>query len=269
MNILERKELLYYLLFTEGDEKLFKDREDFVKKLDLSDKELLEIKMCAVTTRTLISYVDYSIEEISKRNHEVSSILEDSSRQIALILGNKEQLYEKWMMEWWDDEKKYRMNFILPKASSNVSVYATQFNADTSNEVALPDKYLKFSTRGLATLIPAHLRQYYNGVFTVNVTFGKNSISSIPVNDVGPWNENDNYWDNLITSNKRRTFTDLSHYMPEAYAAFYNDYNDGKCEFGWNVTNPAGIDLCMTVAKLLGFSTNGSGFVNVNMSKLP
>lgn len=269
MNQLEKKELLYYLLFTEGDEKLSKDRDAFIKALTLSSEELSELKMCAVSSRTLISYVDHSIEDTVKRNNEVSAILADTSHKVALILGEKEQQYEKWMTEWWDTEKKYRMDFIEPKASSSVSVYATQYNADTSNEVALPDKYLKFSTRGWTAEIPAHLRQFYNGTFTVNITFGNNTKSSIPVYDVGPWNRNDNYWDSLITSNPRRDYTDLSQYMPEAYAAYYNNYNGGKNDNDRIVTNPAGIDLCLTVAKSLGFSTNGSGWVTVNMSKLP
>lgn len=269
MNALERKELLYYLLFTEGDEKLSKDRDAFIKTIGLSDAELSDLKTCAVTTRALVSYVDYHVDETAKRNQDISDILAGNSRQVALVLGEKEQAYEKWMLDWWEAERKYRKNFISPKDSSSVSVYATQYNAETSNEVALPDKYVKFATRGWTSDIPKDLRTIYSGSYSVSVTYGQTTKSSVPVYDVGPWNTNDNYWDASDGTNPRREFTDLDQYEPEAYAAFYDDYNDGKDSRGRNVTNPAGIDLCLTVAKALGFSKNGSGWVTVDMSSLP
>ncbi len=273
MEALAKKELLYYLLFTEGDKKLAEDRCNFKKSLGLSDTELSELKMSAANTRVLVSYADYSAQDVAKRNQEVAKILENGVRQVDLILADKKEQYEAWMKEWWDAEKKYRTDdingFNATTSKSSVSVYATQYNAETSNEVALPDKYVKFATRGWTSDIPEDLQNTYSGEYKVKVTNGKTSKSSIPVYDVGPWNTNDNYWDSATASNPRREFTDLAQYTPEAYAAFYNDYNDGKDSRGRTVTNPAGIDLCLTVAKALGFSSNASGWVTVDMSSLP
>jgi len=53
MEALKTKELLYYLLFTEGDEKLAKDQENFKRELELSEKTYSELKMSALSTRNL------------------------------------------------------------------------------------------------------------------------------------------------------------------------------------------------------------------------
>jgi len=58
----------------------------------------------------------------------------------------------------------------------------------------------------------------------------------------------------------------LERFVPEAWAAFKKDYNNGKDGSGRVVTNPAGIDLCLTVAKSLGFAANASHWVYVDMS---
>lgn len=276
MEELKTKELLYYLLFTEGDEKLEKDREDFKCSLELSDETYLALKMSAVSTRNIISYIDHNEEDVEKRNAEVLNVLKKGVDETAVILSEKFDLYNAWMKKWWDAEKQYRremeQNVIEKQAGdtkSKVYVYATQFNAETSNEVALPDKYVKFATRGWTSDIPEKLRKYYNRKFTVAVTYNSTTKKSIPVNDVGPWNTNDNYWDSATADNPRRKFTNLKRFVPEAQAAFQDDYNNGKDASGRIVTNPAGIDLCLTVAKALGFSSNASHWVYVNMSDLP
>ena len=75
MEALKTKELLYYLLFTEGDEKLAKDQENFKRELELSEETYSELKMSALSTRNLISYIDRHEESIETRNDEVLDIL--------------------------------------------------------------------------------------------------------------------------------------------------------------------------------------------------
>lgn len=75
--------------------------------------------------------------------------------------------------------------------------------------------------------------------YQVRITHLKTSVV-VPIWDVGPWNTNDNYWD---TPDQRERWQDLPQCRPEAQAAYENKYNDGKDEFGRQVTNPAGIDL--------------------------
>jgi hypothetical protein len=61
-----------------------------------------------------------------------------------------------------------------------------------------------------------------------------------PVWDVGPWNTKDDYWNPAAT---RQSWKDLPQGKPEAQAAYENNYNGGRDEFGRDVANPAGIDL--------------------------
>jgi hypothetical protein len=61
-----------------------------------------------------------------------------------------------------------------------------------------------------------------------------------PVWDVGPWNTRDDYWNPAPT---RQEWHDLPQGLPEAQAAYKNDYNGGKDQFDRKVLNPAGIDL--------------------------
>jgi hypothetical protein len=68
------------------------------------------------------------------------------------------------------------------------------------------------------------------------------------VRDVGPWNEDDNYWDlsewlNIGDGPYRRKFDELSICMPEARAAFEKDFNNGRDQFDREVLNPVGVDL--------------------------
>ena len=59
-----------------------------------------------------------------------------------------------------------------------------------------------------------------------------------PVWDVGPWNTKDNYWDA-----EREIFKDLHRFTPQVNAAFFDNYNDGKDQYGRLVLYPAAIEL--------------------------
>lgn len=134
---------------------------------------------------------------------------------------------------------------------SSQYVYATQYDAFTDREASLPDKYLKFANRGWSY-------EYPNPPYTINI---RSKVVGQPeywaynvlVREVGPWNENDNYWDSATGSNPRRIFTDLPLGKPEAEAAYFDNYNNGLDEFDRTVLNPAGVDLSPDVANELGF----------------
>lgn len=61
----------------------------------------------------------------------------------------------------------------------------------------------------------------------------------LPVWDVGPWNIDDNYWD----PPEKRRWKGLPQGIPQAAAAYYNDYNHGLDGKGREVRSPAGIDI--------------------------
>ena len=61
-----------------------------------------------------------------------------------------------------------------------------------------------------------------------------------PVWDVGPWNIKDNYWD---APEARVTGKGLPRGWPAAQAQFFDHFTGGISDKGYNVSNPAGIDL--------------------------
>jgi hypothetical protein len=79
-----------------------------------------------------------------------------------------------------------------------------------------------------------------------------------PVFDVGPWNTRDDYWN---PSNVRENWQNLPQGKPEATAAYYQNYNGGRDQFGRQVANPAGIDLADGTWANIGMTNND--FVNV------
>jgi hypothetical protein len=79
-----------------------------------------------------------------------------------------------------------------------------------------------------------------------------------PVFDVGPWNTRDDYWN---PSNIREMWQNLPQGKPEATAAYYQNYNGGRDQFGRLVSNPAGIDLADGTWANIGMS--GNDFVDV------
>lgn len=98
----------------------------------------------------------------------------------------------------------------------NEIVWATSFvqtslpdglNPTTSPYVALPDAYLKYANWGEISLIPSIYQSFYapGGTtthWTVNVALGGGMriTPNVLITDVGPWNEDDNWWDPNGTS---------------------------------------------------------------------
>nr|WP_232327940.1 hypothetical protein [Kibdelosporangium sp. MJ126-NF4] len=126
-----------------------------------------------------------------------------------------------------------------PKASTRAltyRVYATReglVGGKTANGhiIAQRDHFAALpSRRGLS---PKN-----SGTYTVRVCAANGRCAWAPVWDVGPWNTRDDYW-----NHPRQEWQDLPQGTPQAQAAFQNDYNAGRDQFGRDVRNPAGIDL--------------------------
>ncbi len=121
-------------------------------------------------------------------------------------------------------------------------VFATQYIGYTSYEVALPHQKLKF-----------------DGGYKVRLRRG-DLLARAPVKEVGPWNTRDNYWASL---RYRDMWDDLPRCMPEAQAAYFDNYNGGKDQFGRTVLNPAGVDLTPSVARKLGLAKYQNAWIYV------
>lgn len=212
--------------------------------------------------QTAITAIDY--------NGRLKTIL--ASSQTGLKNQLSETAYTK-LVEWLNQQWQLfvaQRNAIRSTSSSPSTIstnaltetcqvfdlFATR-STYTDYSADLPDKYVKFANRGL---------EYAKGythtiIYSITVKYDTTIVPNVVVTDV-VWNHNDNYWNTITdTVHPRRMFTDLPHGMPEAEAAFYDNYNGGKNEFGQEVTNPAGLNVSQQVADLLGIG--GSAWIEV------
>ncbi len=139
------------------------------------------------------------------------------------------------------------------------TVFATQYLAETEYEVALPDWKIKFANRDWS-----HEAGYERNDYKVKLVRGGYTVPQVIVWDVGPYNIDDNYWNPAGGSPRpRRLFVDLPQGMPEAQAAYYDNYNGGKDQYGRTVVVPTALDLAPAVAADLGLGYLQNDWITV------
>lgn len=143
-------------------------------------------------------------------------------------------------------------------AARTYSIYATRFNAD-SYIVALPDGCLKIANGGNHLCDDSGYATGQN--YSVRLKY--KDTTTAKVGDSGPWNVDDNYWSGVGEPQPRRLFPDLPAGMPEAQAAFFDNYNNGKDQFGRTVTAPFGIDLNREVSIDIGLNPGVNDWIDV------
>ncbi len=183
---------------------------------------------------------DYD-EEVKKAVAETKSTIKD------LLPKERESDLASWVDGQWQQEgAEFRASgettFEASATSVRCRVFATQYHGYTRYEVALPHKKLKF-----------------DGGFRVRLRRGDHRARA-PVKEVGPWNLRDNYWQ---SRRYRDMWDDLPRCKPEAQAAYFNNYNGGRDQFGRKVLNPAGVDLTPRVARRLGLRKYQNAWIYV------
>ena len=206
--------------------------------------------------------------EAVRFNDQVREITLTTEVELARALDERQSDFDVWLAERWrqEVEEHGRRGSAAGAQALTHKVYATQYLAYTNYEVAIPDKYIKFANLGLKP--PAEWGPtpagYEGSNYAVNLRLGGTDVSRVKVLDVGPWNIDDNYWNIPSASVRpRRLFPDLPRGMPEAQAAFFDDYNGGFDQYGREVLNPAGIDLAPAVAADLGLDYLQNGWIEV------
>ena len=125
-------------------------------------------------------------------------------------------------------------------------VYATQYRGHTLREVALP-----------------HRKPKIRGGYKVRIRPGGSSDRGrVKVKEVGPWNTYDNWY---ARRKHRDMWRNLPRGLPEAQAAYFDNFNRGRDEFGRKVLNPAGIDLTPRFAREIGLKKYESAWVYVRV----
>lgn len=165
----------------------------------------------------------------------------------ALLPKDKRSELQAWVDSQWQQEKtEYQASgdtaYEISAQGKTCTVFATQYIGYTRYEVALPHKKMKFE-----------------GGYRVRLRIGDRRIRA-PIKEVGPWNIKDDYWE---IRKYRDMWKNLPRCKPEAEAAYFDNYNQGKDQFGRKVLNPAGVDLTPRVARKLGLRKYENHWVNV------
>lgn len=198
---------------------------------------------------------------LSGYNWQVEKILRETDRALKSDLAP--DVYFR-LRNWFDShwlEEVARRGLASQKAfARSYEIYATRYDSGGAYTVALPDKCLKFSNAGnhLCDDMGYAVGQNY----TVFLSYKKGTAATVL--ESGPWNVDDNYWSGWGDPQPRRMFADLALGMPEAQAAFFNNYNGGVDQFGRKVTAPYGIDLARQVSIDIGLQPGVNDWITVS-----
>jgi len=274
-------------LFTTADDKIKNDLQILFNYLDLNSEEQNKLKELGLYEAKFIYEIkkkDYEWRDKNKGssndkkdihstniNKKLVDLQSEIDESVEDILEDEYAKFREWTRNWWKKEIQFRgkkrkeLMQIGPALEVTCYVFATQFDLP-SVAVALPDKYIKFANLNWP-ILDSYGDWYQNSTYYVTVIRDE-YILEAPVMDVGPWNEDDNYWNYAEWFSEgfppyRRMFDELSLCMPEARAAFERNYNNGLDQFGRQVLNAAGIDLTFEAAEKLGLGFLENAWVTV------
>ena len=228
--------------------------EEFQKEFGLSDEEMQKVLAVVHEEDGALDKEYEESDQIVEANEDASETKIESKiaasdfdekvkKAIATANSDVEKLLPKgqadglgpWVDEQWQAESaEYEAaseaTYQASSTGYSCRVWLSYYKGSTTYEVALPHKKVKFS-----------------GGRKVRITdIRKGTSARAPVKDSGPWNIRDNYWK---APRDRSMWQDLPRCVPEAQAAFFDNYNRGKDQFGREVGNPAGIDITPAVAR--------------------
>ncbi|WP_206812457.1 hypothetical protein [Paradesulfitobacterium ferrireducens] len=263
--------------------------------------------------KEILSQMETELQKITGRNYK--SFLEALKNKYRETSSSS--FIEKLKANSIDQSDSISIQVTNPKYFVWASSYSqSSFPKNWPNYpdyVALPDAYLKFANwtyygSDWSTGIPSAYKPYYsNAPYSVWVSKDDSTYYNATVIEVGPWNEDDNWWDptNSPTTSIqpngtlwRRvyyyllykhdgtykptgTFTSsnppyaLGNMVPEAEDAYDVGYNGGngawtRAPYYYSpVGNRAGIDISPELSRDLGWTYPSSGWVWVKPGNLP
>jgi hypothetical protein len=231
-----------------------RNTEKFQKEFGLSDEKMHEV-----------------LAVVREENNALSREYEESDQIVEANEGASEKEIKNKIAASDFDEKvkqavartKSDVKKLLPKGKGDdLGPWVDeQWQAETATYTAASADTYQASSVGYSCKVWAtyygHKRDYwvalphwkvrFSGGRQVRVTdIQKGTSARAPVQDTGPWNTRDNYW---RPSRYRSMWKDLPRCTPEAAAAYHDNYNRGKDQFGREVLNPAAIDITPGVAR--------------------
>lgn len=194
-------------------------------------------------------------------NARVMEIVRDSQRSLQSSLSpNTYTGLEEWVTHRWEVERLLHGSPIQAEGPRTFRIFATRYDSGGGYTVALPDQCVKFSNAGNSVCAEDGYQLGWN--YNVFLSYKKSTAAAVL--ESGPWNIDDNFWAALNDPTPRRMFADLPLGMPEAQAAYFNNYNGGVDQFGRVVTAPFGIDLARQVSIDIGLQPGTNDWIDVS-----
>lgn len=196
----------------------------------------------------------------------VAALAAEERADAEALLGARVDCFLDRLDEGWQEDRRRGVarlaSYPGPSYTTvtlTYNVFATQYAANTSQEVAIPDYCIKFANLGWGDCSAGYTGDPYNVILTRG-----SYVDTVWVGDVGPWNIDDNYWNTPSDPNRpRRLYTDLPQGMNESRAAYYDNYNSGRDQYNRTVSNPAGIDLAVPEAADIGLAYLQNDWIDV------
>ncbi len=247
--------------------------EDFQREFALNDGEMADVLDAVRRENEILAGTFSRSERIVQANRGLSeervgekiaaSSFDESVR--AAVAGTKGEVkrilppgrrsdFRSWVDARWQEERQefdqesstFMTSSTRTDRGRTFRVYATQYRGHTLREAALPHRKLKFEGGYKVRVRPA----------------GSSDRGWVKIKDVGPWNTYDNWF---ALRKNREMWRNLPRGMPEAQAAYFDNFHRGRDEFGRKVLNPAGIDLTPAFAREIGLGRYESGWVYVHV----
>ncbi len=247
---LARKPVVAVILGTEGR------LEELAGALALDERQVEALAALADEERRWEADLRSRAPVAGRWNAEVADRAAATGDGLRALLGGGYPAFAA-IMDGWFHEDSGRSGWHCTEACLTYTVFGTQFDANTAYEVAIPDQYVKFANLGWG-----NEPGYPGNDYEVRLQLNNHDIT-VWVGDVGPWNIDDNYWNDLNPPRPRRMWTDLPQGKPESEAAYYDGYNGGLDQYDRTVTNPAALDMAFDVAADLGLGYLANDWVTV------
>jgi LysM repeat protein len=194
-------------------------------------------------------------------NEEIQQVFLTYQNYLRFVLDQSD--YDR-ILQWGDstwEKEKYRHGMMTTSQfPREYRVYAGQYDSQGAYFVALPDNCVKKANQN----DPSCDQHGYEAgkKYDVYISYQGKGVA-VRVGDAGPWNNDDNYWATALDPTPRRLFNDLPVGMPEAQAAYFDNYNDGNDQYGRKVIFPTGIEVSKLVAEDIGLSPETYDWVKV------
>lgn len=233
--------------------------EEFRREFGLSEEKMQKVRSAVRRENAALAEVYAESQRLVRANEALSDSgierkirASDYDEEVGAAISATKAAVVGLLPEGSEPEFAAWVNRAWSREAARVSVQDTAFGLRASSDGHTCTVWTTYyrpnpDTRPYQVSLP-HQNVKFAGDRRVRITTGRGTRAWAPVKETGPWNVRDNYWQ---PPRYRDMWDDLPRCVPEAQAAYFNNYNRGRDDQGREVLNPAGFDITLPVAREL------------------